>query len=146
MGRTLARAARDVPDHRSNRGRGRGSNRTTGPNFDHGPNNGPFSKATEAAQRFAQVLADTPLGVIAQAAGVSKETAKNWKLGKRMPSGEAMLDLQTNLRAVRDYSLRRWDGHESVQVQHAIAQTEYALASLTPQQREAVMAQLKQRN
>ena len=127
------------------RGQAPASNRTTGPNFDHGPNNGPFSKATVAALKFAEVLSDIPVGDIATAAGVSKETAKNWKLGKRMPNGEAMLDLQTNLRAVRDYTLRRWDGHESPQMQHAMAQAEYALQSIPPHQREAVMAQLKQR-
>jgi hypothetical protein len=122
------------------------STERTGPNVGHGSNVGPFSKATLAAKRFATVLKNDSVGDIATAAGVSKETAKNWKLGKRMPSGEAMLDLQTNLRSVRDYTKRRWDGHESPEVQHAIAQAEYALQSLAPHQRETAMAVLKQRN
>lgn len=115
---------------------------TTGPNFDREPNIGPFSKAAVAAKKFAKVLSAVTVGDIATAAGVSKETAKNWKLGKRMPNGEAMLDLGTNLRVVKDYIHCRLDGHESVEAQQAYAEVEARLASLPPHQREVVMAQL----
>jgi hypothetical protein len=144
----MARSSQALPRRRvsgDTRGQAPASNRTTGPNFGTEPNIGPFKKANERAKEFALVLKDIPVGVVASAAAVSKETARNWCQGKRFPHGDALLDLGTNLDVVRAYINRRLDGHESPEVQHAVAQAEYALSSLPHDQREVVIAQLRQR-
>jgi hypothetical protein len=133
---------RQLHDQRSSRGHAQASNRTTGPNFGAESNIGPFRKASDRAKEFAKVLDGIPVGVVASAAAVSKETARNWTQGKRFPHGDALLDLGTNLNVVRAYINARLDGHESPQVQQAVAQAEHALASLPPHQAALVRAQL----
>lgn len=119
-----------------------------GPLSGEGLQSGPFTKEVQAAQEFAALLKDTPVGVVAQAAGVPKDTAKNWKKGKRLPNSSTLLwDLAPNLEIVGDFVAwkigRGPNPFESIETNDAYNEVEAFIGSLPPHQAAAIRARIK---